>query len=89
MAANNGITWIVRSNIEPTAPTETRRRHELKTFDSDRAIFGEQRMTDAIAGSLAPRRFSLIMLGAFAAVALVLSVIGITEPFRYWSASAK
>ena len=34
-------------------------------------------MTDAIAGSLAPRRFSLVVLGAFAVMALVLSLIGI------------
>jgi predicted permease len=82
LAANNGVTCIVRSKIEPAALLKTIRK-ELKTFDSERAIFGEQRMTDAIAGSLGPRRFSLIVLGAFAIVALVLSVIGIYGVVSY------
>jgi predicted lysophospholipase L1 biosynthesis ABC-type transport system permease subunit len=82
LAANNGVACIVRSRIEPAALLRSIRK-ELKTFDSERAIFGEQRMTDAIAGSLAPRRFSLIVLGAFAAVALVLSVIGIYGVVSY------
>jgi hypothetical protein len=34
-------------------------RRDLNAFDSERAVFGEQRMTDAIAGSLAPRRIDL------------------------------
>jgi predicted permease len=82
LAANEGVTCIVRSRIE-LAALLTSIRKELKMFDSERAIFGEQRMTEAISGSLAPRRFSLIVLGAFAAVALVLSVIGIYGVVSY------
>ena len=41
-------------------------------------------MTDAIAGSLAPRRFSLVVLGAFAVMALVLSLIGIYGMVAYF-----
>jgi putative ABC transport system permease protein len=67
---------------EPAALLRSIRR-DLNAFDSERAVFGEQRMTDAIAGSLAPRRFSLIVLGAFAAVALSLSIIGIYGVVSY------
>lgn len=81
-AANEGITCIVRSKLEPAVLLRSIRT-ELRGFDSERAIFGEQRMTDAIAGSLAPRRFSLIVLGAFASVALILSVIGIYGVVSY------
>ena len=41
-------------------------------------------MTDAIAVSLAPRRFSLVVLGAFAVMALVLSLIGIYGMVAYF-----
>lgn len=82
LAANNGITCILRSKIEPAALLKSIRTG-LHSFDSERAIFGEQRMTDAIASSLVPRRFSLIVLGAFAVVALVLSIIGIYGVVSY------
>jgi predicted permease len=74
--AANGIAGIVRSKTDAAALISAVRKN-LNAFDSECAVFGEQRMTDAIAGSLARRRFSLIVLGAFAAVALILSGVGI------------
>jgi len=41
-------------------------------------------MTDAIAGSLAKRQFSLMVLGAFAGTALVLALIGIYGVVSYF-----
>jgi putative ABC transport system permease protein len=66
----------VRSKIDPATLLRSVRK-ELNKFNSERAVFGEQRMADAIAGSLARHRFSLIVVAAFAAVALILSIIGI------------
>src|SRR5437870_7803594 len=60
--AAKGITGIVRSKTS-LATLMLSIRKSLNGFDSERAAFGEQRMTDAIAGSLAPRRFSLFVLG--------------------------
>src|SRR5260370_3492771 len=80
--AAKGITGVVRSKTS-LATLMVSIRKSLNGFDSERAAFGEQRMTDAIAGSLAPRRFSLIVLGAFAAVALILSVTGIYGVVSY------
>ena len=80
--AAKGITGVVRSKTS-LATLMVSIRKSLSGFDSERAAFGEQRMTDAIAGSLAPRRFSLIVLGAFAAVALILSVTGIYGVVSY------
>ena len=73
--AVNGIAGIVRSKAAPETLMRSIRT-ELASFDSGRAVGSEQLMTDAIAVSLAPRRFSLIVLGAFAVMALVLSLIG-------------
>src|SRR5437016_7758973 len=80
--AAKGITGVVRSKTSVATLMQSIRK-SLNGFDSERAAFGEQRMTDAIAGSLAPRRFSLIVLGAFAAVALILSVTGIYGVVSY------
>jgi putative ABC transport system permease protein len=41
-------------------------------------------MTEAIANSLAERRFSLILLGTFAVTALLLSVLGIYSVVSYF-----
>jgi ABC-type antimicrobial peptide transport system permease subunit len=58
-------------------------RHELDTFDSGQAVTGDRLMVDIIAGSLAQRRFSLIVLAAFATTALVLSLVGVYGVISY------
>ena len=58
-------------------------RHELDTFDSGQAVTGDRLMVDAIAGSLAQRRFSLIVLAVFASTALVLSLVGVYGVISY------
>ena len=81
--AVNGIAGIVRSKAAPETLMRSIRT-ELAAFDSGRAVGSEQLMTDAIAVSLAPRRFSLVVLGAFAVMALVLSLIGIYGMVAYF-----
>jgi len=81
--AANGITGIVRSKTAPAALMGAIRQ-ELAAFDSGRAVHDEQLMTDSIAASLAKRRFSLIVLGAFAATALILALIGIYGVVSYF-----
>jgi putative ABC transport system permease protein len=80
--AANGIAGIVRSKTNPATLLSSIRK-DLNTFDGERAVHSEELMTDAIAGSLARRRFSLIVLGAFAAVALILSITGIYGVVSY------
>jgi ABC-type antimicrobial peptide transport system permease subunit len=58
-------------------------RKELASFDNTRAVANEKLMTDAIAASLAGRRFSLIVLGTFALMALFLSMVGIYGVVSY------
>jgi putative ABC transport system permease protein len=80
--AATAIAGIVRSKTPPATLLSSIRK-ELSSFESDRAIAAERLMTDAIAASLASRRFSLVVLGGFAAIALALSVVGIYGVVSY------
>lgn len=75
------VRFKARSQADPAAVLRAVRK-EVNAFDGG-AVFSERWMADAIASSLAPRRFSLIVLGAFAAVALILSLIGIYGVVSY------
>ena len=51
-----------------------RKMHEL---DPTITVFDVQTMSDRMSGSMARQRFATMMLGAFAAFALVLAVVGV------------
>ena len=80
--AASAVAGIVRSET-PTPALMSSIRKELASFDNTRAVANERLMTDAIAASLAGRRFSLIVLGAFALMALLLSMVGIYGVVSY------
>src|SRR5205085_284108 len=52
-------------------------RHVSQQMSNEQVIFNSQSMDSVIAGSLAGRRFSMILLGTFAGLALLLASIGI------------
>ncbi len=52
-------------------------RDEVRALDPEQPISGVATLEDALARSLAPRRFGLALLGGFAAVALLLTLVGI------------
>jgi putative ABC transport system permease protein len=81
--AANEITGIVRSKIAPAVLLSSIRK-ELGNFDGGRAVHNERMMTEAISESLASRRFSLMVLGAFAGTALLLAMIGIYGVVSYF-----
>jgi len=52
-------------------------RRTIQQIDNQQPIFGAQTMEEIISGSIASKRFTMILLGAFAILALVLASVGI------------
>jgi putative ABC transport system permease protein len=77
-----GMTLVVRAASEPTGLTSAVRR-EVLAVDKEQPIARAQTMEQIIADSVAPRRFSVILLAAFAAVALTLAAVGIYGVMSY------
>ena len=66
----------VRTVRDPL-PLYPEMHRRIVDIDKDAFVFDVKPMTQLIAESLAPRRFSTILLSAFAAIALILSLAGI------------
>jgi putative ABC transport system permease protein len=58
-------------------------QRRILEIDKDAFVFDMKPMTQLIAESLAPRRFSTILLSTFALVALILSLAGIYAVIAY------
>jgi predicted permease len=72
----SAITLLVRTDRDPM-PLNPAMHKRLVDIDKDAFVFDVKPMTQLVAESLAPRRFSTILLSTFAVVALILSLAGI------------
>lgn len=71
-----GMILAVRSLQDPRALVSSIRR-ELQAFDPEQPLANIKTLEQITAESIAPRRLSVVLLGVFAAVALVLASVGI------------
>jgi predicted permease len=73
---------VVRAKTDPAALTGTV-RGEVHAMDADLAIYDVATMDQLLSDSMSLRRFSMILLAIFAAVALTLAAIGIYSVISY------
>jgi predicted permease len=76
------LSIVLRSSL-PATLLEPQIRHQIQNIDWRLPIFGVSSMNDVIGRSLAPRRFSADLVGAFAGLALLLASIGIYGLLAY------
>src|SRR4051794_411344 len=67
----------VRTSLRDVAPIVTAVKREVESLDPDQPIGRITTMDEAIASSLATRRLTMVLLGAFAVLALVLASVGL------------
>jgi len=70
------VAVVLRTAGDPTA-IMTQVRQGVEELDSRQVIYGVETMDQVLARSLAARRLAMFLLGLFAALALVLSCVGI------------
>lgn len=72
----------VRSTQDPRSLSSAVRR-EIQSIDPDQPIANVRTLEAVTADSVAPRRLSVVLLGAFAGVALLLAGVGIYGVISY------
>jgi ABC-type antimicrobial peptide transport system permease subunit len=80
--APSGMRMVVRTRSPAPGVFDSIRR-SVQQVNSEQVVYGAQTMPEVISDSTAARRFSAILLGSFALVALLLSGVGIYGVISY------
>jgi putative ABC transport system permease protein len=79
---NRTMTLFVRGPIDPASLAAAIRR-QVQAIDPAQPVAGFGSMNEVISSSIAPRRFTMLLLTIFAAVALLLAATGVYGVMAY------
>jgi putative ABC transport system permease protein len=80
--AESYMTLVARTSSDPAALTSAL-RGAVQEIDREQPVYEIQTMNQVLAHSVATRRFNMLLLGIFAAVALILAGVGIFGVMNY------
>jgi putative ABC transport system permease protein len=83
----NGLVFTVRTQLPPEQLTASVQR-QVQAVDPNQPIYDVRTLEQIRAESVAPERLNLTLLGVFAAVALVLALVGIYSVIS-WSVTQR